>query len=157
MEHGNHRLHAGVKNGIDQIIVVVKGLLIDRSARQDKRQDASPWNRETIVLDAHGCQALNVLLVEEVVLIGDVVLGLGAVDQLLQKGRRTTVEGHGAFDLSGATSNTKHKVFGEVIAVGGAEIVLGRQDKLAAWNRSRADSGRIQSGGSLEEIVSITR
>lgn len=157
MKHRDHGLHARIKNGLDQIIVMVNSLLVDRSARKDKRQDAGPWDRETVVLNTHGCQALDVLLVQKVVLIGYVVLGLITVNQLLQKGRRTSLERDGAFDLSGAASNPKHEIFGEIIAVGGPEVVLRRQDKLAAWNWSRTDRGRIQTSGSLEKVVRIVR
>lgn len=84
VEHRDNGLHSRIENSFDHIIVMINGLLIDRSAGQDKRQDPSPWNGETIVLHAHGRDSLDVLLVQEIVLIGDVVSGLIARDEFFE-------------------------------------------------------------------------
>lgn len=152
VQHGDDRLHASVQHGIDQVIVVIDGLLINRSARQNERQNASPRDRETVVLNAHSGHTFDVLLVEEVVLIGDVVLGLRAGDELLQERRRAAVETNGAFNLSGTASNTEHEVIREIIAILRAKVVRRGQDQLAAWNGGRRDSCRVDTGGSLRQV-----
>ena len=63
MKHGDYRLHTGLQNSVNQIVVVVDRLLVDGCPGQDKWQNAGPRICETVVLDSHGCHTLNVLLV----------------------------------------------------------------------------------------------
>lgn len=82
MEHSDHRLHAGLQNSVDDVVVVVYGLLINRGPGQGKWQNACPRDGETVVLHSHSGQSLDILLVQEIVLVGYIVLGLLRVGDL---------------------------------------------------------------------------
>lgn len=105
MKHSHDRLHTSIENSIDQIIVVIDSLFIDRSTRQDERQNAGPRNTETLVFHAHSRQALNILLIVKVILIGDIIFWIISWDYFLKERWRAPFKGNRAFNLSSAAGD----------------------------------------------------
>lgn len=68
-----HPLSSGLKifTGVDQIVVMVNAFLVDGRAGHAKRHDPRPADAERIVGHTGGGKARDVLLVHEVVEIGD--------------------------------------------------------------------------------------
>ena len=154
VQHRHDRLHSSMKNSINQIIVMINGLLIYRSTRQDERQNASPRDTETVVFHPHSRKALYILLVVEVVLIGDIVLWAVGWCKLLKKAWRPSVKGNCAINLCSAAGYTEDEVVGKVVTVRRSEIIARRQDQLTTWNWSRTDGSRKDASRSLREILS---
>lgn len=95
-----------------------KAWFVDRCTREYKREDTCPGNGEAVVLYAHGCYALNVLLVEIVVFIGYPVwrsawLVEGAN---IVVGWCSTLVSYSTFNLDCRCGNTEHKVGWEIVA-----------------------------------------
>lgn len=154
VKHRHDRLHSSMKNSIDQIVVMINGLLINRSTRQDERQNTSPWDAETVVFHPHSRQALYILLVVEIVLIGDIVLWAVGWCKLLKKAWRSSLKGNCTFNLRSATGYTENEVVGKVVTVRGSEIIARRQDQLTTWKGGRTDGSRKDASRSLRELLS---
>lgn len=133
---------------------MIDGLFIDRSTWQDEGQNASPWDAETVVFNTHSRQAFNILLVVEVVLVGDVVFWAIGWYQFLKKAWRASLKGNCAFNLSSAAGYAENEVVGKAVTVRGPKIVTRRQDQLTTWNWSRTDGSRKDAGRSLREFIS---
>jgi hypothetical protein len=64
------RLHAFLQNEIDQIVVVLQALLIDRRSWQSEWQNALPGYAERVVRHSHSSKALDILLVQIIIFDG---------------------------------------------------------------------------------------
>ena len=128
VEDGNSRQHAFFQNKVDEFVIVRKAWLIDRCTWEYKREDTCPWNGEAVILYAHGCDALNVLLVEIVVLNGYPVWRLAWDVEAgnIIVGWCSTLVGDSTLNLDCCCSNTEHKVGREIVTALGNQR-LGRR------------------------------
>lgn len=95
------RQHALFQDKVDEFVIMRKTRLINWCTWEYKREDTCPGNGEAVVLYAHGCDALNVLLVEIVVFIGYPVWRLAWVVKAsnIVVGWRPALVGDSTFNL----------------------------------------------------------
>jgi hypothetical protein len=107
---------------VDEAAVEVDALGVGSAGASG--EDARPADGETVGLEAHRFHEGDVLLVEMVVIVGDVagvaVVGLaGSVGEGVPDGGTAAVFVDGAFDLIGSGGGAPEEVFGEGVGEGG--------------------------------------
>ena len=149
--HG--RNHSFLQNIIQQIAVVVDSLLVDRRPPENEGQNPGPCNAQGIILDAHRSEALDVLLVEVVVLVGDVVFGPVVRDQDLHERRCFPFFSYGTLDLCRGACDSEHEVLGKVVAIRWPEIIPRRKHELTGRHGSWRDRRAVYA--SVGEILDV--
>ena len=136
--------HAFVEDEVDHVVVVIDAFLIDRGAWKSERQDSGPRNAEREVLDAHRSDSLDILLIVVVMLVGDIALGSTVLNQNVHQRGRLALFGRSSLDLTSTRGHAKFETRREVVAVGRAKVVLGRQNQLRGRDWGCQDRSTVQ-------------
>ena len=149
VEEGSDGLDPILEACVDQIIVVVDGLLIDGAALDAEGLDARPSDGEAIRLDPGSSQAGKVLLVQVVVQVGDVRSGKGWSIQFgeveLESEGTPALARAGAFNLRGGAIKAPDEVGGQLQPSQG--WIAEQERNGLGLDQLRARNGSWRGGG----------